>query len=116
MKILEKNSLMLVMEFSDDEIKLLDRVVEVPLSAFGLNELLEKTKFSLDEIKLIKEKIESCLESKTNILKIEPSQFFKLKTIFKVASEIVDPNEMHAITGYAWDDALKLQSDLDQAI
>ena len=113
MKLINKDLNKLAIEFSSDELEILDRVIEVPLSAFGLNELLAKTGLSLDKIKDIKRVIEIVMKENLLILTISIIDYVNLRNIFKISCEIVDKNEMHALTAFTWEDALKMQKSLD---
>jgi len=113
MKLIKKSNQLLKIEFSMDELNLLDRVIDVPLSAFGLEQLLEKTKLNIDEIRLIKKKIDYLVEMKSFKATISYQEFINLKKIFKAACNVVDSQEIHPLTGYSWDDATRLQNAIE---
>lgn len=113
MKLLKSNNKILEIEFNIDEIELLNRVIDVPLHAFGRDELLEKTKIGLDKIESIKRKIQFKDDGKSQILDIIDEDYAILKEIFRISCFIVDPSDMQTMTAYTWDDAVKLQKDMD---
>ena len=82
MKLINNNKL-LELEFSEDELNLFDRIIDIPMSAFGLDQLIVKTKLDIEEIRIIKKKIHSLLEKKSFLLTVSYSEFASLKKIFK---------------------------------
>jgi hypothetical protein len=99
---------------STKELNIIDQVLSVPLMAFGLKELLEKTQLKKEEIEKLHDIIVGELENKKDnqdkdsVLEFSSDELKKLQTIFRESMDIIDPTEMQTITGYEWEEGLEL--------
>jgi len=84
MKLLKNSNQLLELEFSADELNLFDRVIAVPLLAFGLDQLVEKTKLNIDKIRLIKQKINVLLEKNLSFYLLVIQSLLVLKKYLKL--------------------------------
>lgn len=98
---------------TNDELEIIIRVIAVPLGAFGLNKLIQKSQLSEKECKRIDSFIESHRSKRKEIqLNINQSDVGLMSKIFDISAEIIDPQEMHTITGYTWDESMNVSKKL----
>ena len=101
-------------EFELDELELINRVLNVTLHAFGLDEVIKKTQIQKKEIEQTNNKIKSAIEENRLNIEFDSNELILLAKAFKEACEIIDENEMHTLTGYSWDQAMLLKKDLEK--
>jgi hypothetical protein len=102
-----------------EDLSLLEQVISIPLEAFGLAELLEKTGFKEERIQKLFTPIQDYLKDlKEESIEIEISteDLNDLIKIYDVSCEIIDPIEMPTITGYSWKDSQQLLIKLKEAL
>ena len=120
MKLLSiKNSVVLT-EFDREELEILTRTLAVPLYAFGLESFLEKIKIPKSELEAVQKKLSNLISGvsgqKFFELSLLKNEIDGLKEAFKVACDIADPNEIHALIGYTMKEALGVQKSLEDMI
>ncbi|MFA6023718.1 MAG: hypothetical protein WC777_00670 [Candidatus Gracilibacteria bacterium] len=96
-----------------DELEIIIRVIAVPLGAFGLSELIQRTQLSEEECRRISDFIGSHRsEDEVIEISIDENDIILMSKIFDISAEIVDPQEMHTMTGYTWDEARTVSKKL----
>ncbi len=102
----------MLVKLNEDELAILQRVISVPLYAFGLEELLQKTQIGKEIILNLVNKLDIIHQSASLEIILDSTELSHLIQIFDVSCEIVDPTEMHTLTGYEWSDAQNLLQKL----
>jgi hypothetical protein len=106
-----------ILSLNQDEIETIVRVIDVPLMAFGLTTLLEKTKLTEKECQRIRDLFTSYRDKGDDVqISLPLDDLSKLSSIFDESAEIVDPIEMGIIVGYTWDEAMSLSKKLHEQL
>lgn len=100
--------------FTPIEIEIITRVISVPLGAFGLNELIEKTGLEKKECERLNNIFkENRRNSGATELAISSEDLVKIAQVFAVSAKIIDPIDMHTLVGYSWDEAMSVLKKLN---
>ena len=107
----------MLLTLTSDEIEVIVRTIGVPLGAFGLDELVEKSGETKEACAHLIETFEKYRDqsSESNI-EMDKENLKKLSKIFDISAEIVDPIEMSIIVGYSWHEAMALSKKLHNLI
>lgn len=115
MKVISKDSATTHILFSKDELEILTRSIDVPLSAFGLQRFLQLTNSSKEKMDSFNSELKETLKSDNHEVSLPNHRFELLKRMFSAACDVVDENEMHTLTGYSWKEAISLRDSLIKA-
>ncbi len=123
MKLIHSSRYLVTLGFTRNELEILNRVLDVPLLAFGLEKFLTKINVPRERIAQINKKIRDTLQdidkksiSKFIAVDFKRGQIYLLKDAFSAACDIVDEKEIHTLTGYSWRDAIRVQKNLTKLI
>lgn len=106
-----------MISLSADEIGIMTRVLAVPIHAFGLDKLINKTGFEKSECVRLIDLVKKHNGSHEGVgLTMEHEDFKKLLLQYDVSVEIIDPIEMHTLVAFSWDEAIQLSDKLHKLI
>jgi hypothetical protein len=109
---------MINLTLNKHELLLIDQILNVPLYAFGLEQLLEKTRLEKDSIvelqNIFQIPIKTAIDAADSEIAISEQNLKDFLNVYDVSCEIIDPTEMHTLTGYEWEKSQELSKKLSQ--